>query len=145
MKKIPLFGYMYARLNILVDRGDNNSRASSLGRSIRALQANRSILIFPEGGIVSKQFPFMGNPLKDGAFVMAIQQQVPILPISFFNNYELLDDNTFVLKPGTLHAEIHAPIETKGLTQEDVPMLRDKVYQLIQKPILDFHGLEFPH
>ena len=52
MKKIPLFGYLYARLNILVDRGDKNSRANSLSRSIRALQSGRSIIIFPEGGII---------------------------------------------------------------------------------------------
>mgnify|MGYP000111687299 FL=1 len=82
---MPLFGYLYARLNILVDRKDRMSRATSLGRSIKALQAKRSIIIFPEGGIVSKEFPIMGKPLMDGAFMMAVLQQVPVVPISFFN------------------------------------------------------------
>jgi 1-acyl-sn-glycerol-3-phosphate acyltransferase len=142
MKKIPLFGYLYARLNILVDRSDKNSRASSLNRSIRALQSGRSIVIFPEGGIISKNFPHMANPLKDGAFIMAIQQQVPIVPISFHNNYQVMDDDTLLMRPGTLHMEIHPPFATKGLTMEDLPVLREKVFESIQNPILAYYGLK---
>ena len=144
IKKVPLFGYLYAHLNILVDRKDGHSRSATLAKSIRALQANRSIIIFPEGGITSKNFPFMSAPLKDGAFAMAIQQQVPILPVSFLNNFQLLDDDHFALKPGVIRVRIHAPVETKGLTQEDLPILRDKVYQIIQQPILDYHGVDMP-
>jgi 1-acyl-sn-glycerol-3-phosphate acyltransferase len=142
MKKIPLFGYLYARLNILVDRSDKNSRANSLNRSIRALQSGRSIVIFPEGGIISKNFPYMANPLKDGAFIMAIQQQVPIVPISFHNNYQVMDDDTLLMRPGTLHMEIHPPFTTKGLTMDDLPVLREKVFESIQNPILAYYGLK---
>ena len=142
MKKIPLFGYLSARLNIMVDRSDKNSRASSLNRSIRALQSGRSIVIFPEGGIISKNFPHMANPLKDGAFIMAIQQQVPIVPISFHNNHQVMDDDTLLMRPGTLHVEIHPPFATKGLTMEDLPVLREKVFESIQNPILAYYGLK---
>lgn len=142
MKKIPLFGYLYASLNILVDRNDKSSRANSLSRSIRALQAGRSIIIFPEGGIVFKQLPHMANPLKDGAFIMAIQQQVPIVPISFHNNYEMLDEDTMLMRPVVLQVEIHPPFETKGLTMEDLPVLREKVFESIQNPILAYYGLK---
>jgi 1-acyl-sn-glycerol-3-phosphate acyltransferase len=144
IKKVPLFGYLYARLNILVDRSDRQSRSATLAKSIRALQANRSIIIFPEGGIISKNFPIMSAPLKDGAFAMAIQQQVPILPVSFLNNFQLMDDDHFVLKPGVIRVRIHAPVDTSGLTQEDLPVLREKVHQIIQQPILDYHGVDMP-
>lgn len=144
IKKVPLFGYLYSRLNILVDRKDRASRTATLSKSIRALQSNRSIIIFPEGGIVSNNFPFMANPLKDGAFAMAIQQQVPVLPVSFLNNFQMMDDDYFALKPGKIKVIIHAPIETKGMTQEDMPMLREKVFQTIQQPILDYHGVDLP-
>ncbi|MEY2761461.1 MAG: hypothetical protein RLZZ96_1361 [Bacteroidota bacterium] len=142
MKKIPLFGYLYASLNILVDRNDKNSRANSLSRSLRALQSGRSIVIFPEGGIVFKQLPYMGSPLKDGAFIMAIQQQVPIVPMSFHNNHQIMDDETLLMRPGVLHVEIHPPFETKGLTMEDLPVLREKVFESIQNPILAYYGLK---
>ena len=144
IKKVPLFGYLYSRLNILVDRNDRASRTATLSKSIRALQSNRSIIIFPEGGIVSTNFPFMANPLKDGAFAMAIQQQVPVLPVSFLNNFQMLDDEFFALKPGKIKVIIHAPIETKGMTQEDMPTLRERVFETIQKPILDYHGVDLP-
>jgi 1-acyl-sn-glycerol-3-phosphate acyltransferase len=129
-------------LNILVDRNDKNSRASSLSRSLRALQSGRSIVIFPEGGIVFKQLPYMGNPLKDGAFIMAIQQQVPIVPMSFHNNHHIMDEKSMLMRPGVLHVEIHPPLETKGLTMEDLPVLREKVFETIQNPILAYYGLK---
>ena len=144
IKKVPLFGYLYARLNILVNRNDRMSRATSLGRSIKALQAKRSIIIFPEGGIVSKEFPIMGRPLMDGAFVMAVQQQVPVVPISVFNNHLLLNDHNFLLRPGVIKVEIHPPVETLGLTNEDVPVLRERVFEMIQNPILAHYGIDAP-
>jgi hypothetical protein len=55
-----------------------------------------------------------------------------------------LDDAKFVLKPGVVRVRIHAPIETKGMTQEDLPVLREQVFQAIQKPILDYHGVDMP-
>jgi 1-acyl-sn-glycerol-3-phosphate acyltransferase len=86
----------------------------------------------------------MSAPLKDGAFAMAIQQQVPILPVTFLNNFQLMDDDHFVLKPGLIRVRIHAPVETQGLTQADLPVVREKVYQIIQQPLLDYHRVDMP-
>jgi 1-acyl-sn-glycerol-3-phosphate acyltransferase len=132
IKSVPLFGYMFAKLHIQVDRNDKNSRATSLNRSIRALQSGRSIMIFPEGGIKSPNFPQMHLPLKDGAFVMAIQQQVPLVPITFLNNYKIMHDNQYAVYPQTLRAVVHKPIETKGMTQADVDVLRQTFYDIVQ-------------
>jgi 1-acyl-sn-glycerol-3-phosphate acyltransferase len=143
MAKIPMFGYMYKKLHILVDRSDKGSRVASLAKAIRALQAGRSIAIFPEGGIVSKEFPYMGKPLKDGALQMAIQQQIPIIPISLMNNFHILNSNLFILRPGVVRVEFHKPIETKGKTSEDLPSLREELFTKIQNPILDYYKL--PH
>jgi 1-acyl-sn-glycerol-3-phosphate acyltransferase len=84
----------------------------------------------------------MGNPLKDGAFIMAIQQQVPIVPMSFHNNHYIMDEKSLLMRPGVLHVEIHPPFETKGLTMEDLPVLREKVFESIQNPILAYYGLK---
>jgi 1-acyl-sn-glycerol-3-phosphate acyltransferase len=133
IKSVPLFGYMFAKLHIQVDRNDKNSRATSLSRSIKALQSGRSIMIFPEGGIKSPNFPQMHLPLKDGAFVMAIQQQVPLVPITFLNNYKIMHDNQYAVYPQTLRAVVHKPIETKGMTQADVDALRQAFYDVVQE------------
>lgn len=140
MAKIPLFGYMYKKLHILVDRSDKGSRVASLTKAIRALQSGRSVAIFPEGGITSKQFPYMSHPLKDGALQMAIQQQVPIVPISLMNNYMLLSES-FILRPGMVRVEIHPPIETQGKTMDDMPALKQQLFDAIQQPILQFYQL----
>lgn len=138
LKNVPLFGYLFKKLHIMVDRNDSGSRAKSLGRSIRALQSGRSIMIFPEGGIKSKNIPQMHLPLKDGAFIMAIQQQVPLVPISFLNNYKIQHDDEFLIYPQAVRAIIHKPIETAGMTQADVGILKNKFLEIVQKSVNDF-------
>lgn len=132
IKKVPLFGYMFAKLHIQVDREDKSSRAKSMTRSIKALQSGRSIVIFPEGGIKSKKPPMLHQPFKDGAFVMAVQQQVPLVPITFLNNYKIMYDSKPQLNRQALRVIVHEPIPTTGLTQDDVPALKEQVYQVIQ-------------
>ena len=131
VKTIPLLGYMFAKLHVQVDRKQPNSRAYSLAKSIRTLQAGRSIMIFPEGGIVSKDIPRMAS-FRDGAFTMAIQQQVPIVPITLLTNYRILpDDGRIRMHRHPMRAVIHPPIETVGMTQQDTERLKQETYQII--------------
>lgn len=136
VKSIPLLGYMFAKLHVQVDRDQPNSRAYSLAKSIRTLASGRSIMIFPEGGIRAPEPPQM-VPFKDGAFTMAIQQQVPIVPVSLLNNYQILPDKSpvrFHWHP--LRAVIHSPIETKGMTPDDVERLKEETYSIINSELM---------
>lgn len=136
VKTIPLLGYMFAKLHVQVDRKQANSRAYSLAKSIRTLQAGRSIMIFPEGGIVSNDIPRMAH-FKDGAFTMAIQQQVPIVPITLLTNHRILpDDGRIRMRWYPMWAVVHPPIETTGMTQEDVERLKQETYQLIDTELM---------
>ena len=134
VKKIPLFGYMFAKLHIQVDRSDKDSRAKSLVRGIKAIQSGRSVFIMPEGGIVSTNPPQMHLPLKDGAFIMAVENQVPIVPISYLN-FHLINKPLNLMRWGVPRVIFNEPIETKGLTKNDIEMLKDKVYQVIQSDL----------
>ncbi|WP_435352528.1 lysophospholipid acyltransferase family protein [Emticicia sp. SJ17W-69] len=129
-KNIPLFGYMFAKLHIQVDRADKNSRIKALTRSIKALKSGRSIMIFPEGGILSTGIPEMAQPFKDGAFSMAIENQVPIVPISLLDNYKAMPDK--LISWHRLRVIIHKPIETIGKTKSDIDALKKQVYEIIQ-------------
>ena len=136
VKTIPLLGYMFAKLHVQVDRERPNSRAYSLAKSIRTLQAGRSIMIFPEGGIVTKHVPKMA-PFKDGAFTMAIQQQVPIVPVTLLTDYKILpDDGKFRMRWHPMRAVVHPPIVTTGLTQQDVVRLKQETYQIIDRELM---------
>ncbi len=139
LKKAPLFGYMFSKLHIQVDRNDPKSRSKSLQRSYRALGSGRSMVIYPEGGIRTSNPPQMHPSFKDGAFRMAIREQVPLIPISLLNNYQLLPDKKNMrLHPGAVKAVIHAPIETTGMTDADVENLRQRVFDIIQKTLDEY-------
>lgn len=132
IKGVPLFGYIFTKLHIQVDRNDKNSRATSMNRSLKALQSGRSVMIFPEGGIWSKNLPKMSLPLKDGGFAMAIKQQIPIVPISLLNNYKIIHDDEFAVYPQTIRAIVHQPIETVGMTNANIEALKTKFYEIVQ-------------
>lgn len=136
VKHVPLLGYMFAKLHVQVDRDHANSRAYSLAKSLRLLASGRSIMIFPEGGIRSKQPPKMAYPFKDGAFIMAIQQQVPIVPITLVNNHDILPDKAKIrMHRRRLRAIVHPPIDTRGLTQADLNRLKEETYQIIDRAL----------
>lgn len=142
VKKIPLFGYMFAKLHVMVDRSSAESRAYSLTKCMRTLASGRSIIIFPEGGIKAPlkpdgSPPTMVYPFKDGAFTMAIQQQVPIVPVTLLNNYRLLPDaSPFQVHWGAVKIIVHEPISTTGLTPKDVNDLRERTYRVIEDALL---------
>jgi 1-acyl-sn-glycerol-3-phosphate acyltransferase len=136
VKHIPLLGYMFTKLHVQVDRNQSNSRAYSLTKSIRTLASGRSIMIFPEGGIHATDLPYM-VPFKDGAFTMAIQQQVPIVPITLLDNYYILPDKSpvrFHWHP--LRAVVHPPIKTVGMTQDNLENLKQETYQVIDNELM---------
>jgi len=136
VKHIQLLGYMFAKLHVQVDRSQPNSRAYSLAKSIRTLASGRSIMIFPEGGIKATEPPQM-VPFRDGAFTMAIQQQVPIVPVTLLNNDLILPDRSpirFHWHP--LRAVIHPPIDTKGMTQDNLEQLKEETYKVIDKELM---------
>ena len=142
VKTIPLLGYMFAKLHVQVDRKQPNSRAYSLAKSIRMLQGGRSIMIFPEGGIVSKDIPRMA-PFRDGAFTMAIQQQVPIVPITLLTNYHILPDNgRFRMHRHPMRAVIHPPIKTAGMNQNDSERLKEETYRIINAELTQTADLQ---
>ncbi|UBM57398.1 1-acyl-sn-glycerol-3-phosphate acyltransferase [Marinilongibacter aquaticus] len=142
--KAPLFGYMFKKLHIPVDRENRMSRSRTFKKCMETLRNGRSVFIMPEGGILSREIPKMLCPFKDGAFVMAIENQVPIVPISLLNMYKINNPDTR-LKWGKPRVIFNEPISTVGLTKEDVPRLKEKVYDIIQGDIDAFNNLPKSH
>jgi len=134
MSKVPLFGYMYSRLHITVDRSNLKSRYSSLVQSLEAIDKGKSLVIFPEGGIITKKDPVMAR-FKDGAFRTAIQKQIPVVPVTIPYNWIILPPYEFLVWRGKIKVIFHEPIETTGLTLEDVVALRDKVYNIMNEEL----------
>lgn len=134
LQKIPIFGFIYKKLNITVDRSKSSSKKDAFTKSLQAIENNHSLILFPEGGIKSKNPPQM-MPFKTGAFRVAIEKQVPIVPISLAHNWKILPAYKWVINWMPASVVYHEPIPTKGLTMDDLEELMEKTYKVIQEEI----------
>ena len=129
--KIPVFGFMFRNLHIVVDRGSTQGRAKALKLSRKKLARGRSIIIFPEGSIHHKIQPMLAD-FKDGAFKLAIQRQVPIVPMTIcFNWFILPDDGRWLPNFYFCKTIIHPAIETKGMDENESGVLKVRVQEII--------------
>lgn len=130
LRKIPFIGFGCAALgHVFVDRSNPQKARASINRALSHLGNGIGILFFPEG----TRSP--GNqmlPFKKGAFRVAIDQQMPLLPISLVGTSKIMPARRLVLFPGRVRMVIHPPIPTEGLGIDDLPQLVDKTRTRIQ-------------
>lgn len=130
LAKIPVFGYFYKRIIIMVDRADRQSRTDVFKRAQRRLDQGLSICIFPEGGVPDDESVVLDG-FKDGAFRLSIEHQIPVVPIVFHDNKKRFPYSFFNGSPGKMRVLIHPVIPTKGLTQADKRNLREEIREII--------------
>jgi 1-acyl-sn-glycerol-3-phosphate acyltransferase len=130
MSKVPVFGFIYKSATVLVDRRSAEGRAQSIKEMKSYLQKHISIFIFPEG-----TFNETGAPLKDffdGAFRIAIETETPIKPVLFIDTVDRLHFRSiFTLTPGPSRVVFMDEVPVEGLTIDDLPALKDKVYAIM--------------
>lgn len=137
MEKIPFFGFMYRSLHITVDREKLKSRYATMLRTLQALDEGKSLVIFPEGGIITEKDPVMAK-FKDGAFRAAIEKQIPIVPVTIPYNWIILPPNEFLLRWKPMKLIFHDPIYPIGYTLDTIDEMKEKVRTEIQAE-LDKH------
>tara|TARA_R110002050_G_scaffold15706_3_gene48099 strand:- start:45423 stop:46166 length:744 start_codon:yes stop_codon:yes gene_type:complete len=127
--KIPVFGFFYKRVCILVDRGDSRSRTAVYRRAQKRLNDGLSICIFPEGGVPEEHV--LLDEFKDGAFKMAIAHNIPIVPMTFYDNKARLPFTITKGKPGITKVKVHRFFETNSLNEAHKATLREEVRAII--------------
>jgi 1-acyl-sn-glycerol-3-phosphate acyltransferase len=123
-------------MNILVDRKSVTGSHRAFLKAEQEIDKGHCVALFPEGTIAPKAPQML--PFKNGAFKLAIEKQVPIVPVTFINNWNLLEDKAFWksrCRPGVATVVIHPYIETKGMTEEDLLSLKTKVFEIINQPL----------
>lgn len=133
--KIPLFKIFFRKMNILVDRGSNKSSHRAFLRAGQEIDKGNSTFLYPEGGI-SSNGKLRG--FKNGAFKLAIEKQVPIIPITYLNNWKILQNGGFFKsygRPGVSRIIVHKPISTVGMIENDLLSLKTKVYGIISEEL----------
>ena len=137
--KIPLFGYMFRKLHITVDRSSVKDSYRALQKAMKAVDQGRSLVMFPEGGVLTNNPPQMAR-FKEGPFRVAIEKQIPILPVTIPHNWLILpDDKSYLLYPQTVKMVVHPPIETTGMTLEDIPRLQQQLFNIIDSELKKYN------
>ena len=138
MSKIPVFGFIYKNAIVTVDRSDAESRAESVQILKSVIARGISVLVFPEG-----TFNMTHRPLKefyDGAFRVAIETQTPIKPVLFLDAYERMPyESIFSLNPGRCRVVYLDEVPVEGLTMDDMPALKKKLYKLMEEKLIQYN------
>lgn len=133
--KIPIFGRIYKRICILVDRSSMKSRAQVIPNAMEKLNQDLSIFIFPEGG-VSDDTSIVLDKFKDGAFNIAIETQTPIAVLAIEGLKEMFPFDWFKGHPGKVKVTLLEVIPTEGKNiKEHKNEIKDYTYQIIRKEI----------
>jgi 1-acyl-sn-glycerol-3-phosphate acyltransferase len=130
LTRIPLMGYIIRKLYLSVDRSDKEARYRSMMNLRKSLEEGISVFICPEGTRNRTSEPLLD--FKDGAFRLAVEAQIPVAVLTVMDSQKLLSPLRPVeLAPGTIHAIWDKPIDTTGMTEADLPALKEKVRALM--------------
>jgi len=132
---IPIFGYIYKRTCILVDRNDVDSKRSAFIEAQKRLHKGLSVCIFPEGKVPDDESIIL-DIFQKGAFRLAIEFNIPIVPITFYDCKKRFSYTFFSGSPGVLRVKTHQFLQTNDLSQKDKNELKNKAYQLIYSDLV---------
>jgi 1-acyl-sn-glycerol-3-phosphate acyltransferase len=130
LSKLPLLGPAM-RLGgfVAVDRANRDQSFASIARGAESLGAGNSFLIFPEG---TRSRTGALLPFKKGGFIMAIQAQVPVVPVAVAGGRAAMRRGSPLVHPVMMRVRIGRPVETAGLTLDDRDRLIGEVRGRIQ-------------
>lgn len=142
IRKAPLFGYYFKNLHIAVDRDRVKSRAETMRRAGEALDQGSGIVLFPEGGIYTQNPPQM-IPFKKGAFRLASEKQIPIIPVTLSYNHLILpEDGKLLLHRKPAKMVLHEPLNPANFESEE--SLIAACFETIQKQLIQDNPVNQP-
>jgi 1-acyl-sn-glycerol-3-phosphate acyltransferase len=137
LSDMPVFGFIYRSVVVIVDRGDALHRAKSVRNLKSIISKGVSIIVMPEG-----TFNMTHQPLKDfydGAFRVAIETQTALKPFLLLDAFDRMHyRHLFTLTPGKSRAVFLQEVPVEGLTLNDIPHLKQQVYELMEKKLIGY-------
>lgn len=132
----PVTKIYFETIDIPINRESKISAYRAFKRAEEYLKNGTHVIIFPEG-LIANEYPPILNPFKIGPFRLAIEQNIPILPVTISGNWRLMwdDGSKFGSKPGISQVHVHAPVETANLNITDADELREHVFDLINQKL----------
>jgi 1-acyl-sn-glycerol-3-phosphate acyltransferase len=124
--KIPLFGLVVRGATVVVDRSNAQSRKKSIEKIRETLSHGVPALIFAEG--TQNRSKEILQPFKDGAFRIAVETQLPIVPLVVIGAGKLMPPGTIQLRPGKIKIIVGDQLHVTGKTIDHVPELKQQVF-----------------
>ena len=130
LRRFPLMGIIFDVGGfVAVERGDREKSLAAISRGAASLRSGNSFLIFPEG---TRSRTGQLLPFKKGGFIMAIEAQVPIVPVAVHGGRDAMRKGSAFVQPVMVNVRVGPPIPTAGLTMADRDALIAKVRTNIQ-------------
>ncbi|RKF61518.1 putative 1-acyl-sn-glycerol-3-phosphate acyltransferase [Erysiphe neolycopersici] len=138
LQNMPFLGWFMALSGtVFIDRANsNNARQAMSGATAEITKGRQSVYMFPEGTRSYAKVPKL-LPFKKGAFHLAVQAGVPIVPVIVANYSHILNPRTLTFKAGKIPIRVLQPIETKNLTSADVDELTRETQELMLKELIN--------
>lgn len=139
LRRIPIFGASWVACgHVSIDRGDHESAVESLSAAGDQINEHRfSMVMFSEG--TRSRDGSLGT-FKRGAFVLAIQAGVPIVPVAVLGSRHIMRKGSFRIRKGEIVVKIGEPVSVEGLKHRDRTWLQEKV----RERIVELRGGEGP-
>ena len=137
--KIPIFGFFYKRTCILVDRNNPKSRMEVFARAQKRIGQGLSICIFPEGRVPDDESIVL-DEFKDGAFRLAIEHHLDIVPLVFADNKERFSYTFLSGSLGKMRVKILPFIETSTKIINDRKTVKAEARNIIYNQLLLFNS-----
>lgn len=134
MEKVPLLRDWMRNIHcVFMDREDLKQSLETILAGIKLLKAGYSMVVFPEG--TRSRTSVMGE-FKAGSFKLATKSDAPIVPVTIHGSYKIMEGNGYVIKPAEVKVYIHYPIYMEMLSKEEKAELPERVWQIINEPLV---------
>lgn len=130
LAKMPLFGYFYKRTNLLVDRSSMRSRMQVFERAAEKIDEGYGLCIFPEGMVPKDETVVLGN-FKNGAFKLAAEKKLPIIPVTYKDCKKHMPFSWTRGYPGVLRVEVHPFLNVQQKKTLSAQELKVQCYDVI--------------
>ena len=135
LRKVPGLGFGSEKVgHIFLDRSNSRAALESLNAAKKKLVNGTSVVVFPEG---TRSKTGTLGPFKRGAFKLAIDLGLPILPVTLINTRNVLPTGSFNILPAKVKMVIHKPVKIDSFDEKNMSELIEKVRNIISSELLD--------
>jgi len=138
LKYTPIGPFFSAAGIIYIDRNNKDKAIEAMKPAVDALHNGTSVAIAPEG---TRSYDYNLGPFKKGAFHLAMQAGVPIIPIVIKNAHDIMPRGASFVRPAVVEVVVHKPVSTAGWTKNNlnqkIKMVRDGYLKELKQDVLE--------